>query len=440
VIVGVQAIPACFDVEQHRVSCPPEALAVHFQAYDTLLRHPVRADTEGFRAADASDLEPGLAHAWEASTDGHTYTFQLRQGVVSAEGHELTAHDVKWSWDRAFALNSWSARASRACGVTSPDDVRVVQPHILQFRLAEPHPRFPAMLATPLPPIYDLETVRQHCPVGDPWGDAWLRGHVAGFGAYALEEGADAEEAALDANLTYWEGPARERRVLLRAMPASSARADSLWRGSLDAADGLSMADLPALEGKPEVRLWQFPGSRQVVLRVDAAFAPFDQAPVRQALALALPYEEIGRQVFTSAHSRPVRAEQDQRAARTLLREAGYASGFRMTINVPQGDPDLEATAQIIQRDLMRLDLKVVVERLDRPLFTREKASRHLPIYLEERRAVAPLLSIEEMEPLPQVETLLLAQPADCFATRANVEGFVRRPDGQPRYMELWKA
>src|SRR6185437_13310429 len=174
-----------------------------------------------------------------------------------------------------------------------------------------------------------------------------------------------------------------------------------------------------------------FPGWRQVVLRVDAAFAPFDQAPVRQALTLALPYEEIGRQAFSAAGSKPVRAEQDQRAARTLLREAGYASGFRMTINVPQGDPDLETTAQIIQRDLMRLD---------RPLFTREKASRHLPIYIEERRALTPLLAIDDLEPLPQVEVLLLAQPADCFATRANVEGFVRRADGQPRYVELWKA
>jgi peptide/nickel transport system substrate-binding protein len=440
VIVGVQAIPACFDVEHHRVSCPPEALTVHFQAYDTLLRHPVRADTEGFRAADAGDLQPGLATDWEASPDGRSYTFQLRQGVLSAQGHELTAHDVKWSWERAFALNSWSARASRACGVTSPDDVRVVQPYTLQFRIEEPHPLFPAMLATPLPPIYDLETVRQHCPVGDPWGDAWLRGHVAGFGPYTLEEGADAEEAALEANTSFWEGAARDRRVLLRTIAASSARADALWRGSVDVADGLSAADLPALAGKPEVRLWQFPGWRQVVLRIDAAFAPFDQTPVRQALALALPYEEIGRQVFNAAQGKPVRAEQDQRAARALLREAGYASGFRMTINVPQGDPDLEATAQIIQRDLMRLDLKVVVERLDRPLFTREKASRHLPIYLEERHAMSPLLAIDDLEPLPQVEALLVAQPADCFAARANLEGFVRRADGQPRYAELWKA
>jgi peptide/nickel transport system substrate-binding protein len=439
VIVGVQAIPACFDVEQHRVSCPPEAFAVHVQVYDTLLRHPVRADREGYRALDVDDMQPGLAKSWDRSPDGRVYSFQLRPGVYSADGHELTAHDVKWCWERAFALNSWSARVARCCGVPTPDMVRVVQPYTLQFRLGKPHPLFPAMLASPLPPIYDLQTVRQQCPVGDPWGDVWLKSHVAGFGPYTLEEGVDPEEAALAANMNFWEGPARERRILLRAISSSTARAEALWRGSVDQADSLAAADVEGLRAKPGVRLWQYPGGRQIVLRADSAFAPFDQTPVRQALAMALPFEEITRQVFGGTQARPVRAEQDQRTARSLLREAGYASGFRVTLNVPEGSPDLESVAQIVQRDLMRLELKVVVEVMNRALFTREKASRHLPVYLEDRRPMMPLLSVEELEPLPHVDAILLAQPHDCFAARETVEGFVRRSDGHPRYLELRK-
>src|SRR6185437_8255876 len=98
-------------------------------------------------------------------------------------------------------------------------------------------PRFPGMLAAPLPPIYDLQTVREHCPVGDPWGDAWLRSHTAGFGPYALEDGADGEEAGLAANMAYWQGAARERRVLLRAIGSAPARAEALQRGGIDVAD-----------------------------------------------------------------------------------------------------------------------------------------------------------------------------------------------------------
>ncbi|HLY64591.1 MAG TPA: ABC transporter substrate-binding protein, partial [Chloroflexota bacterium] len=213
-IVGVQAIPACFDVEQQRFSCPPEALEVHPQTYDSLLRHPIRTDSEGYKTVDATAFEPALAQQCEPSRDGQTYTLQLRRGVRSAAGHELTAHDVKWAWERAFALNSWSARAARRCGISSPDALRVVQPYTAQLRLDAPSPRIRTMLAAPFPAIYDLETVRQHCPVGDPWGNGWLRSHAAGFGAYTLEDAVPGEEAILSANLNYWQGTAREKRVL----------------------------------------------------------------------------------------------------------------------------------------------------------------------------------------------------------------------------------
>ena len=439
VIVGVQAIPACFDVEQHRVSCPPEAVQVHLQSYDTLLRHPVRTDSGGYRTVSPDELESSLAVAWDVSTDSRTWTLQLRRGVASAQQHELTAHDVKWAWERAFAVNSWSARLARRCGVSTPDVVRVVQPYTLQFRLDEPHPLFPGMLAESLPPIYDLQTVREHCPVGDPWGDEWLRGHTAGFGPYTLEEDCEADEAGLAANLHYWAGAARERRVLLRAVSPGAALAEALWRGSVDLAENLPAADVAGLVQKPGVRVVQFPGCREVLLRLDPSFAPFDQTGVRQALALALPYEEIARDVY-GGRVRPVLAEQDAKAARAMLRESGYASGFRMTVFVPQDSPDLEAAAQHIQRAGMKLGLKIVVEIMSRALFAREKASRHLPVYVEERRPLTTLVDAADLEPLPAVEGLLMAQPHDQLPARDNVEGFVRRPDGHPRYYELHKT
>jgi peptide/nickel transport system substrate-binding protein len=438
VIVGVQAIPACFDVEQHRASCLPEAFQVHLQVYDTLLRHAVRTDAGGHRALDVSGLQPGMAQSWDMSADQRTCNLHLRRGLTSAAGHELTAHDVKWSWERAFALGSWGARAARRCGVSSPDAVRVVQPYMVQFRLEAPHPLFPAMLATPLPPIYDLEAVREHCPVGNPWGDAWLRKHSAGFGPYALEDGADAEEAGLSANMRYWDGAPRDKRILMRALPNGTGRADALGRGSIDLAGRLPASQVKRLAGHPGVQVRQFAGLREVALRLDPGFAPFNQPGVRQALALAIPYGDITRQVF-EAQAQPVRAEQDLRAARSLLREAAYGSGFRFTLYVPQDEPELQAVARAIQLAVMPLNLNVVVEAMSPALFARDQAARHLPVYLEQRQAMTPLLAVADLEPLPPVETLIVARPHDALAARSNVEGFVVRPDGHPRYAELHK-
>jgi len=438
VIVGVQAIPACFDAEQHRAGIPPEALDVHFQVYDTLLRHPVRTDSAGHRSVDFDVMQPGLLQSWDTSADGRTWSLQLRRSVISAAGNELTAHDVKWSWERAFALNSWSARIARACGVSSPDCVRVAQTYTVQFRLEAPHERFPAVLAAPFPAIHDLEFVRHECPVGDPWGDSWLRGHAAGFGPYTLDEVVGGEEAHLRANLHYVGGAAREKRVLLRAIPVARDRAEALLRGGVDIAADLPAAELACLKGQPAVSASHFPGSREIVLRTDPAFPPFDQPRVLDALAAAVPYEAVARDVFAGA-VRPLRAEQDQRRARSLLREAGYGSGFRFSLSLPDDHPDLAAVAQAIQIDAIRLNLKVVVERLNPSLFARQKVARQLPAYLEERQLLTPLTSPAELEPLPRVKAIPVAQPHCWLAARANVDGFARRPDGRPRYFELRK-
>src|SRR6202051_4792246 len=43
---------------------------------------------------------PDLAHSWEIAKDGKTYTFFLRQVVQFHDGAELTAEDVKATFDR----------------------------------------------------------------------------------------------------------------------------------------------------------------------------------------------------------------------------------------------------------------------------------------------------------------------------------------------------
>src|SRR4029077_18284110 len=43
---------------------------------------------------------PDLAHSWQIAKDGKTYTFFLRQGVQFSDGAELTAEDIKATFDR----------------------------------------------------------------------------------------------------------------------------------------------------------------------------------------------------------------------------------------------------------------------------------------------------------------------------------------------------
>ena len=50
---------------------------------------------------NSSELEPALAHSWEISDDGKTYTFHLRDDVYWHRGFgQVTAKDVAYSFER----------------------------------------------------------------------------------------------------------------------------------------------------------------------------------------------------------------------------------------------------------------------------------------------------------------------------------------------------
>ncbi len=50
--------------------------------------------------AESFELEPGLAHDWEVSDDGLTYTFYLEEGVKFHDGTDFDAEAVKINFDR----------------------------------------------------------------------------------------------------------------------------------------------------------------------------------------------------------------------------------------------------------------------------------------------------------------------------------------------------
>ena len=101
--------------------------------YDNLIRHDPRDS--------GKTIIPDLAHSWEIAKDGKTFTFYLRKGVPFSDGAELTADDVKATFDRirkpprasasrAASCSSRSARSSRRtstpCSSSCPRRARPV--------------------------------------------------------------------------------------------------------------------------------------------------------------------------------------------------------------------------------------------------------------------------------------------------------------------------
>ena len=81
------------------------------------------------------NIQPALAESYEASEDATSYTFKLREGVLFHNGKEMTAADVKYSFETAlnppapgievaFLANIASVEAvddcSTGCGSSAP--------------------------------------------------------------------------------------------------------------------------------------------------------------------------------------------------------------------------------------------------------------------------------------------------------------------------------
>ena len=85
------------------------------------------------------DPSRSLAEKWEASSDGLTWTFAIRQGVKFHSGKELTAQDVKFTFDRLRDKAVGAATVelySNITDISAPDDATVV------IKLAKPNPDF----------------------------------------------------------------------------------------------------------------------------------------------------------------------------------------------------------------------------------------------------------------------------------------------------------
>ena len=98
--------------------------------FDNLLRRDPR---------DGQTIIPDLAHSWESNAEGTRYTFMLRQGVHFHDGAELTADDVKATFDR-ISKPPAGISIPRSSLFTALHEIRARDKYTVEFVMAEPRP------------------------------------------------------------------------------------------------------------------------------------------------------------------------------------------------------------------------------------------------------------------------------------------------------------
>jgi ABC-type transport system substrate-binding protein len=88
---------------------------------------------------DRANVIPDLAHSWEIAEDGKTYTFFLRKDVMFHDGAELTAEDVKATFDR-IAKPPSGVSIPRSILFKSVSEINARDKYIVEFKLSEARP------------------------------------------------------------------------------------------------------------------------------------------------------------------------------------------------------------------------------------------------------------------------------------------------------------
>src|SRR5499433_1311197 len=128
---GILSAPAHFDVHQ---SGTVSNVGTQGAMYDNLIRRDPRVSGQ--------TIIPDLAHSWEISKDGKTYTFFLRKGVKFHDGGDFTAEDVKATYQRIISPpQGFSSPRTALFTYATVEEINVRDSHTIEFKLREARPK-----------------------------------------------------------------------------------------------------------------------------------------------------------------------------------------------------------------------------------------------------------------------------------------------------------
>jgi peptide/nickel transport system substrate-binding protein len=166
-----------------------------------------------------------LAERWAESPDGLTYEFKLRQGLKFHNGDDVTAEDVKFSFERykGAGARELNARVDRA---------EVIDPLTVRFVLKEPWPDFMTFYGTTATAAGIVVPKRYLTQVGDEA----FRKHPIGAGPYKFVSHTPGVEVVFEANPGYWRRVPAVKRLIMRSVSEGSTRVAMLKKGEADMA------------------------------------------------------------------------------------------------------------------------------------------------------------------------------------------------------------
>ena len=329
-------------------------------------------------------LAPALATSWK-QTAPTVWHFDLRKGVQFHDGTPFTADDVIFSYERAKADGS-----DMKTYVGQIKEIRKINDHSIDIVTTAPFPILPDVFYRWF--IMSKKWCEQNQatrPVDRRKGIENAASFRAnGTGPYRLRERQPNVRTTFVRNGNYWgtiDGNAQE--VIFTPIANDATRVAALLSGEIDVMEPVPVQDVERINGSANARVLAGPELRTIFLGMDQkrdellyssvkGKNPFKDKRVRQAFYQAIDIDGIQKTVMRGA-SKPTalmigpgvngfdpamnkRLPFDPEASKKLLAEAGYPSGFEVTMNCPNDRYVNDARiCQAVAANLSRVGIKI---------------------------------------------------------------------------------
>jgi peptide/nickel transport system substrate-binding protein len=343
-----------------------------------------------------------LAESWEISPDGLTITFKLRRGVRWHDGAPFTAQDALFTYQVMVDPKTPTAYAGdykQVAKAEAPDDYT--------FRVTYPKPFAPALGS------WGLAMLPKHLLEGQDITRSPLARHPIGTGPFRFKSWKTQDRIILTYNPDYFEGRPFFNGYISMVKPDQATIFMELKAGNIDRM-GLTPLQYSRQTDYPKFKRlfnkFRYTAFAYTYLGYNLEDPKFKDVRVRQALTSAINKQEIidgvllGMGVPATGPYKPGTwfynphvhdFTFDPERAKALLAAAGWrlnAEGiqekegqpFEFTILTNQGNEVRVRTAEIIQRRLREVGIKVKIRTVEWAAFIKD--------FIEKRRFEAVLL------------------------------------------------
>lgn len=290
-----------------------------------LVKNPAGSDEE---------YTPTLATDWQASDDGLTWTFDIRQGVRFHTGEELDAEAVKQSLEAAKDHGGASFIWAPVKSIEAPAKYEVI------FKL-----EYPAPVDLIVSSTYGAWIVAPSALDAVAEDEKYFEAGVeAGTGPYVLDSYAPGEKVVLKKFDDYWntEQSATYRTVDIAITSDAVTAQQMLTAGEVKYSTQVPLENVETFEKDAGYDVNVSKSPFNFLAMFNTTRPPLDDPDVRRALSYAIPYDDIiavGAQGYGSQSHGPVpdgifpfsadvpQYSQDLDKARELLADAGHPGG-----------------------------------------------------------------------------------------------------------------